>query len=74
MGFKPTRFDPDVSIRGREGGYNYIGNHNDKVLVVALNPTSIFEKLKDTYTIKKFVPPTVHLGCDYVRVTNGFQK
>ena len=71
MGFKPTRFDPDVWIRGREGGYNYIGTHTDDVLVVALNPTSIFEKLKETYTIKKFVPPTVHIGCNYARVTKG---
>ena len=74
MGFKPTRFDLDVWIRGREGGYNYIGNNTDDILVVALKPTSIFEKLKETYTIKTFVPPTVHLGCDYARITKGSEN
>ena len=71
MGFKPTHFDPDVWIRGREGGYDYIGTHTNDVLVVALDPTSIFEKFKETYTIKKFGPPKVHLGCDYAQVTKG---
>ena len=56
---------------GREGGYDYIGTHTDDVLVVALNPTRIFEKLKETYTIKKFGPPLHHLGYDYTRVTKG---
>ena len=49
-------------IRGREGGYDYIGTHIDNVLVVAFDPTSIFEKLKETNTIKAFRPPVVHLG------------
>ena len=62
MGFKPTRFDPDVWIRGGEGSYDYIGTHTDYVLVVAVEPTSIFENLKETYTIKAFSPPLVHLG------------
>ena len=71
MGFKPTRFDPDVWIRGREVGYNYTGTHTNDVLVVAVNTTSIFEKLNETYTIKAFVPPKVHLGCDYAQVNKG---
>ena len=62
MGFKPTRFDPDVWIRGGEGSYDYIGTLTDDVLVVAVDPTSIFKKLKETYTIKAFSPPVVHLG------------
>ena len=65
MGFKPTRFDQNVWIRGREGGYDYIGTYTDYVLVVATEPTSISEKLKETYTIKAFSPPKFHLGCDY---------
>ena len=68
MGFKPTRFDPDVCIRGRNGGYDYIGTHTDDILVVAVDPTSIFENLKETYIIKAFSPPVVHLGCDYAQV------
>ena len=46
MGLKPTHFDPDIWIRGHEGGYNYIVTHVDDVIVVAVYPTSIFEKLK----------------------------
>ena len=71
MDFKSTRFDPDVWIRGHKGGYDYIGTHTDDILVVALEPTLIFEKLKQTHTMKKFGPPTVHLGCDYARVAKG---
>ena len=71
MSFKPTRFDPDVWIRGRECDYKYIGTHTDDVLLLSLDPTSIFEKLKKTYTINKFGPPKVHLGCDYTQVTKG---
>ena len=52
MNFKPTNFDLEVWNRERVGGYNYIGTHTDDVLIVAVNPTSIFNKLKDTYTIK----------------------
>ena len=46
IGFKLTRFDLDVWIRGCKGGYDYIGTHTDEVLVVAIEPTYIFEKLK----------------------------
>ena len=45
MSFKPTRFDPDVWIRGSKGGYDYIGTHTDDVLVVAKHPARVFEKL-----------------------------
>ena len=62
--FKPTRFDPDVWIRGRKGGYNYISTRTDDVLIVAVNYTSVFNKLKDNYTIKAFGAPKVRLGCD----------
>ena len=36
MGFKPTRFDPDVWIRGRDVGYDCIGTYTDDVFVVAV--------------------------------------
>ena len=52
-GFKPARFHPDVWIRGSEGGYDYIKTHNNDVLVISIIPTSIFDKLKETYTILK---------------------
>ena len=41
IGFRKTRFDPDVWIRGCKGGYDYIGTHTDDVLVVAVKLTSI---------------------------------
>ena len=71
MVFEPTRFDPDVWIRGHEGGYDYIGTHTNDVLVVSVEPTSISEKLKDTYTIKALGPPKVHIGCYYSQVKKG---
>ena len=69
--FKPTRFDPDIWTRECEGGYACIGTHTDDALVIAVNPTSIFNKLKETYTIKNFGPSKVHLGCDYSQVIKG---
>ena len=71
MGFKPSRFDPDVWIRWREGGYDHIETHTDDVLVVAKNPARIFEKFQETYTLKKYVPPLHHLGCVYTQVKKG---
>ena len=68
MGFKPTRFDPDIWIRGHKGGYDYIGTYTDNVLVVAVNPTYIFDKLKETYKIKVFGPLKFHIGYDYAQV------
>ena len=50
------------------GGYDYIGTHTDEVLVVDVEPTSIFVNFKETYTINAFGPPEVHLGCNYVQV------
>ena len=71
MYFRPTRFDLDVCISGGEGGYDYIVTHTNDVLVVAVNPTSIFNKLKETYIINTFSLPIVHLGCDYSQVRKG---
>ena len=54
MSFKPTHFDPCVWVRGPKGGCYYIGTCIDDFLVVSVDPTSIFNKLKETYTIKVF--------------------
>ena len=70
-GFYINFFDPNVWIKGREGGYDYIFTHTDDVLSVAIDPTSIFEELKETYIIKIFGAPEVHLGCDYTEVNVG---
>ena len=69
--FKPTNFDVDVWIRGLKGGYNYIYTHTDDVLAIAVNPTYIFNKMNETYKIKAFGPPTIHIGCDYQQVERG---
>ena len=53
------------------GGYDYIGTHTNDVLVLAVKPTYILDKLKEIYTIKDFGPPKVHLGCDYSQVNKG---
>ena len=57
MGFKPNHFDPDIWIKGHEGVYDYIGTHTDDVLVISVDPTSLFNKFKETYTIKAFGAP-----------------
>ena len=56
---------------GREGGYKYIRTHTNDVLAVAVDPTSIFDKLKDTYKIKAFCLSKFHIGCDYAQVNKG---
>ena len=71
ISFKPAHFDTDVWIRGRRGGYYYIGMNSNDVLVVDVNPTSIFNNLKETYKVKTFGPPKTHLGCDYSQVKKG---
>ena len=63
MSFKPTCFDLDVWIRGFKGGCDCIGTHTNDVLIVVVNLTYIFNKLKETYTIKSFGLPKVHLDC-----------
>ena len=73
MVYKPTRFDLDVWIRGREGSYDYIGTQTDDVLAVAVEPTSIFENLKKTYILKTFGPPKFHPVFDYAQVKKGMQ-
>jgi hypothetical protein len=37
MGFKPTRFDPNIWLRLRDekAGYNYISTHTDDLMIVA---------------------------------------
>ena len=71
MDFKTTRFDQDVWIMGIQGGYYYIETHTNDILIVAVNTTSIFDQLKDTYTINAFGPPKFHLDCDYAQIKKG---
>ena len=73
MGFKPTRFDPDVYIRDiKEGtGWDYLGVHTDDVTAVAVDARGVMDELMGHYDIKKSGEPTYHLGCDYKKVTHG---
>ena len=63
---------PMYGLRGERVVKIYIGTHADDVLVVAIEPTSIFTKLKETYTIKYFGEPNLHLYCDYAQVNVGY--
>ena len=67
IGLNPTCFDPNVCIKGCTGGYEHIGTHTDDVLIIAKEPTSIFDKLKKIYKIKVFGAPKVHIGCNYIK-------
>ena len=71
MVFKKTCFNPNVWIKGYEGGYYYISTHTDDVLVVDVETTYRFTKLKETYTIKTFGALKVHLGCEYAQFNVG---
>ena len=66
--FKPTCFDPNVWIKGREGGYKYTRTQTGDVLVMYEYLNYISEKLKKIYTIKALSSPKVHIDCDYMRV------
>ena len=45
--------------------------HTGNFLVVAVDPTSIFEKSNEAYIIKAFGSLKVHLGCDCAQFNNG---
>ena len=61
---KSGRLGLEQVIRGREGGYDYTRTHTNDVLVVVVNPTSIFNNLNETYKMKTFGPPKIHIVCD----------
>jgi hypothetical protein len=70
MGFKPTRYDPDVWIKYRDEtrqDLDYIGTHTDDLMIVAKDAMQYMKCLQETFTIKKVAPPEFHLGCDYKR-------
>jgi hypothetical protein len=71
IGFRRTRFDPDVWIRRADDHYEYIGTHTDDLMIVGKDPRSIMTKLEQSYTIKSIGPPRFHLGCDYRRNDDG---
>ena len=60
-GLNPHRLKPNVWIKERGGGYDYIKTHNDDVLVISAEPNYRFNKLKEIYMIDQFGAPKVHL-------------
>jgi hypothetical protein len=72
LGFKPTRFDPDVWIRPNGAQYyDYIGTHTDDLLCVSHRADEIMNDIRGIYEIKKVEEPSFHLGCDYRKNKDG---
>ena len=51
MGFKPTKYDPDVYMRLAEDGhsYDYIGCHTDDLTIVAADAQQVLNQLLGHY-------------------------
>jgi hypothetical protein len=65
MGFKPTRFDPDVWLRLRDDKacyYDYIGTHTDGLMIVAQDASHHMSTVRDKYIVKGGGPPSFKLG------------
>ena len=71
IGFKSTRFDPDVWMRPNGDHYDYLGTHTDDLLVVSKDPMKIMDSIQKTYTVSKIEEPRYHLGCDYRKNADG---
>jgi hypothetical protein len=67
MGFKPTRFDPDVWLRLRDvkAGFDYIATHTDDLMIVAQDASHHMSTVRDKHIVNGDGPPSFHLGCDY---------
>ena len=52
---------------GGRGGYHYIGTQTNGVLVLAVKPTSIYNKLRRPIQFTIFGSPKIHLGCEYLQ-------
>ena len=76
MGFSPSKADPDVWMRYKDGCYEYIAVYVDDLAICARNPKDITELLKNKYNykLKGEGPITFHLGCDFSRDEDGTLK
>lgn len=73
MGFTPTRFDPDVWLRKRDGGdgYDYISTYVDDFLITAKDPWPYMRQLQEVYKIKDPDAPSTYLGALYTGDPSG---
>jgi len=73
MGFTPSRADPDVWMRAKNGIYEYIAVYVDDLCIAAHNPKAIVDELiqKHGYKLKGAGPLEFHLGCDFFRDPDG---
>ncbi|MGH7955002.1 MAG: reverse transcriptase domain-containing protein, partial [Gloeomargaritales cyanobacterium] len=64
LGFKSTRFNPDVWYRDRGDGtgYDYICTHVDDLLVFAKDPKQYIDVLSEKYTLRDVKRPDYYLG------------
>ena len=46
MGFSPSRADPDIWMRKREGHYEYVAVYVDDLLIASKDPSSIVTALE----------------------------
>ena len=68
MGFSPSRADPDILMRKREGHYV------DDLLIAFKDPSSIVTALEahpNLFKLKGTGPLKFHLGCDFFRNDDG---
>ena len=74
MGFTPSRADPDIWMRKREGHYEYVAVYVDDLLIASKDPSSIITALEahpNLFKLKGTGPLKFHLGCDFFRDDNG---
>jgi hypothetical protein len=67
MGFKPTRFDPEVCLRlgGDKAGYDYMGTHTKDLMVAAKEASHYMSIIREKYIVEGSRLPRFHLGCNY---------
>jgi len=73
LGFEPCIAEPDIWLRPNGDIYEYIGVYVDDLAIAAKDPKSITDKLMEQYgfKLKGTGPLTFHLGCDFVRDSDG---
>ena len=75
LNFKPSKADPDVWMRPKQGGtcYEYIAVYVDDLAIATKDPQAFCNELKKKYNLKlKGVGPLeYHLGCTYKKDPDG---
>ena len=74
MGFRPSRADPDIWMRQKDGHYEYIAVYVDDLLIASKEPSVIIVALEahpNLFKLKGTGPIKFHLGCDFFRDDTG---